>query len=92
VVRAAGAEIKELPRNRSRGVCCGAGGARFWMEEKIGERINLHRSKEAVAVGTDCVGSACPFCLTMLKDGVAELGKDEQVKTLDLAEIVAQAL
>jgi Fe-S oxidoreductase len=92
VVRATGASIKELPRHRSRGVCCGAGGARFWMEEKIGERINVHRSKEAVGVGTECVGSACPFCLTMLKDGVAELGKDEQVKTLDLAEIVASAL
>ncbi len=93
VVRAVpGLELVELPRNRSRGVCCGAGGGRFWMEEHIGERINVHRSKEAVAAGTDCVGSACPFCLTMLKDGVAELGKDEQVKTLDLAEIVAQAL
>ncbi|MFC1611009.1 (Fe-S)-binding protein [Myxococcota bacterium] len=87
-----GASIAELPRNKSRGVCCGAGGGRFWMEENIGERINVHRSKEAVAAGTDCVGTACPFCLTMLKDGVADLGKDEEVKTLDLAELVAQAL
>jgi Fe-S oxidoreductase len=87
-----GATLVELPRNRSRGVCCGAGGARFWMEEKIGERINVHRAKEAVAAGTDTVGSNCPFCLTMLKDGVAALGKDESVRTLDLAEIVAQAM
>ena len=81
-----------MPRNRSRGVCCGAGGGRFWMEEHIGERINVHRSREAVAVSPDCVGSACPFCLTMLKDGVADLGKDEEIKTLDIAEIVARAL
>jgi Fe-S oxidoreductase len=87
-----GATLVELPRNRSRGVCCGAGGARFWMEEKIGERINVHRAKEAVAAGTDTVGSNCPFCLTMLKDGVAALGKDESVRTLDLAEIVAQSV
>lgn len=87
-----GATLVELPRNKSRGVCCGAGGARFWMEEHIGERINVHRAKEAVAAGTDTVGSNCPFCLTMLKDGVAALGKDEEVRTLDLAEIVAQAL
>ena len=92
VVRAVpGAELVELPRNKSRGVCCGAGGARFWMEETIGERINVHRSKEVVATGADCVGSACPFCLTMLKDGVADLG-NEEIKALDLVEIVAKAL
>ncbi|MEK7706306.1 MAG: (Fe-S)-binding protein [Myxococcota bacterium] len=87
-----GLKLVEMPRNKSRGVCCGAGGARFWMEENIGERINVHRAKEAVACGTDTVSSSCPFCLTMLKDGVAELGKDESVKTLDVAEIVAQAI
>ncbi|MBI5511177.1 MAG: (Fe-S)-binding protein [Deltaproteobacteria bacterium] len=91
LVRAAGGTVVELPRHHSRSVCCGAGGARFWMEENIGERINVHRSKEALAAGTPTVGSACPFCLTMLKDGVAALN-NETVKTLDVAEIVAQAL
>jgi len=92
LVRAAGGTVVELPRHHSRSVCCGAGGGRFFMEESIGERINEHRSKEAVAVGCPTVGSVCPFCLTMLKDGVAALNQDEQVKTLDVAEIVAQAL
>ncbi|MBN1961698.1 MAG: (Fe-S)-binding protein [Deltaproteobacteria bacterium] len=87
-----GATLVELPRNKSRAVCCGAGGARFWLEEKIGERINVHRAREAVACNTDTIGTNCPFCLTMLKDGVAALDKDDNVKVLDLAEIVAQAL
>ncbi len=87
-----GATLKELPRHGSRSVCCGAGGSRFWLEEKIGERINLHRSKEAVATQAEIVGSACPFCLTMLKDGVAALNQEDKVRTLDLAELVAQAL
>lgn len=87
-----GADLVELPRSRSRGVCCGAGGGRFWMEENIGERINVHRASEAVAAETNTVGSSCPFCLVMMRDGVGELGKDEQVATQDLAEIVAEAL
>ena len=86
-----GATLKEMPRNKSRSVCCGAGGGRFWMEETIGERINVHRMKEASAMNTDTVGSSCPFCLTMVRDGLAELNK-EDVKSLDIAEIVAQAL
>ena len=87
-----GAQLVELPRKKSRSVCCGAGGGRFWMEETIGERINAHRAKEAVETGGDTIGSSCPFCLTMLKDGVADLGHEEAVKTKDLAEIVAEAL
>lgn len=92
VVKAAGTSLVEMPRAKSRGVCCGAGGGRFWMEETIGERINAHRAKEAVGTKAACVGTSCPFCLTMLKDGVADLGKDEEVQTLDVAEIVAKAL
>ena len=86
-----GAEVKEAPRNKSRSVCCGAGGGRFWMEEHIGERINVHRAGEMAAVGGDTVGSACPFCLTMMKDGLGHLGKDDVV-AMDVAEIVAQAV
>jgi Fe-S oxidoreductase len=81
----------EMPRHGSRSVCCGAGGGRFWMEEHIGTRINVHRSEEAVAMNTDIVGSSCPFCLIMMRDGVGHLGK-ENIQTLDIAEIVAQAI
>lgn len=86
-----GVEVLELPRNKSRSVCCGAGGGRFWMEETIGERINVHRAKEVAATEPDKVGSACPFCLTMMKDGLGHIGK-EQVGAQDVSEIVAQSL
>jgi len=86
-----GTSVVELPRNRTRSVCCGAGGARFWMEEKIGARINEHRSKEVLAADATTVGSNCPFCLVMLRDGIAAQGR-EDVRTLDVAEIVAAAL
>ena len=86
-----GAEVHEVPRNKSRSVCCGAGGGRFWMEEHIGERINVHRAGEMAAAGTETVASACPFCLTMMRDGLGHLGK-ESVSAMDVAEIVAQAI
>lgn len=85
-----GTTFKELPRNRSRSVCCGAGGGRFWMEEHIGERINVHRAKEAVEVHTDTVANACPFCLIMMRDGINHIEKPQAAK--DIAEIVAAAL
>ncbi len=86
-----GATLVELPRNRSRSVCCGAGGGRFWMEETIGERINVHRAKEVQATKADAVGSSCPFCLTMMRDGLGALG-EEGSRALDVSEIVAAAL
>jgi Fe-S oxidoreductase len=86
-----GAELVELPRNKSRSVCCGAGGGRFWMEETIGERINVHRAKEVAAAQTPTAASSCPFCLTMLRDGLNHIGK-EAVVAQDVSEIVAQAL
>jgi Fe-S oxidoreductase len=86
-----GAELVELPRHRSRSFCCGAGGGRFWMEERIGTRINENRAKEALELKPETVGSNCPFCLVMLRDGIAAQGR-EDVKTQDLAELVAAAL
>jgi Fe-S oxidoreductase len=83
--------VVELPRNKSRSVCCGAGGGRFWMEETIGERINVHRAKEVAAADATGVGSSCPFCLTMMKDGLGHIGK-EAVTAEDVSEIVAAAI
>ncbi len=91
-IKATGAELIELPRNRSRSVCCGAGGGRFWVEEDIGERINVHRAKEALETPAETIGSSCPFCLVMMRDGVADQGKQDDVSTKDVAEIIAEQL
>ncbi len=80
--------LKELDRHGRESYCCGAGGGRMWMEETIGKRINLARSEEIVDCGVSNVAVGCPFCLTMIEDGMKELGKEEEVKTMDIAEIV----
>jgi Fe-S oxidoreductase len=86
------AELKEMPRNSERSFCCGAGGARMWMEEKTGERINMNRSAEAVATGADQIAVGCPFCRVMLSDGLTSLqagGKArEEVEVLDVAQLL----
>ena len=79
--------VVEMPRNREKGFCCGAGGARMWMEETTGERINVNRAKEAVATGADTVATACPFCMTMLRDGAKTIGADN-LEVKDIAEIL----
>jgi Fe-S oxidoreductase len=91
-----GAELTEMPRNSERSFCCGAGGARMWMEEKIGERINMNRSSEAVATGADQIAVACPFCRVMLSDGLTSLqaggtARDE-VEVLDVAQLLLAAV
>jgi Fe-S oxidoreductase len=85
-----GVEVVEMPRHAERGFCCGAGGARMWMEERIGKRINEERMDEAASTGADTVGVACPYCLIMLDDGARARGGDQRV--LDLAQIVAGSL
>lgn len=82
---------KELPRSERQGFCCGAGGGRMWMEEKIGTRVNQNRIEEVAKSGATTVATACPFCLTMLKDAASEKNL-EQVQVRDVAEIVADAL
>lgn len=83
-------ELVEPARTKSRGMCCGAGGGRMWMEENVGKRVNVERSEELLATGADQIAVACPFCMTMINDGVASTGKD--VPVLDISEIVASKL
>jgi len=90
-----GVDAKEMERSRSNGFCCGAGGARMWMEESIGERVSNNRVDEAVETGADIIATGCPFCVTMLSDGLAEkVGKGEvedgRVEVLDIAEVLTR--
>ena len=85
-------KMVELDRNREHGFCCGAGGARMWMEEEAEKRVNLNRSKEIVDAGVDAVGVGCPFCKTMISDGMKHFDKDEDIAVLDIAEMIAAAL
>src|SRR4029450_11393069 len=87
-----GADFVEMPRNSERSFCCGAGGARMWMEENLGERINVNRTNEAVATGADQIAVGCPFCRVMLSDGLtAAIDKGEareEVEVLDVAQML----
>ncbi len=86
------ADFTEMPRNSERSFCCGAGGAQMWMEEKIGERINLNRTTEAVGTGADQIAVGCPFCRVMLSDGLTAMQADgsarEEVEVLDVAQLL----
>ena len=91
---ALGIKVKEMDRNRTETFCCGAGGGRMWLEENLGERINQNRVNEAAATlgGKGTIATSCPFCLTMIKDGIGETGRSEQMEAKDIAELVAQTL
>jgi Fe-S oxidoreductase len=82
--------LKELTRHGKESFCCGAGGGRMWMEETIGKRINQERAEEIINQKVDNVAVACPFCLTMIEDGMKELEKEEEIKTQDIAELVSK--
>jgi Fe-S oxidoreductase len=82
--------LVEPKRSRDRGLCCGAGGGRMWMEEREGKRINLERTEELLATGADTLAVACPFCMTMISDGAAKL--ESEVPVLDISEVVAARL
>ncbi|MDM8525808.1 heterodisulfide reductase-related iron-sulfur binding cluster [Desulfococcaceae bacterium HSG8] len=82
--------LTELDRHGQESFCCGAGGGRMWMEETIGKRINLERAEEIAGQKMANVAVGCPFCLTMIEDGMKELGKEEEIKTRDIAELVAK--
>ena len=84
--------LVELERRREHGFCCGAGGGRMWMEEEPEKRVNVNRAQEIVATKAETVAVACPFCKTMVTDGVKHLGQGESMTVLDVAEIVAAGL
>ncbi|WP_196717139.1 (Fe-S)-binding protein [Actinomyces trachealis] len=90
LIEATGAKTVEMPRSRERGFCCGGGGARAFMEESIGTRIAVERSREAIGTGAQVVATACPFCTTMLSDGVASEGS--RVRVTDVATLMLEAV
>jgi len=81
--------VVEMPRNGTNSFCCGAGGGQMWMEEQTGKKVNIERSEEAVATGSDVIATGCPFCFVMLDDGVKEIGEDE-VQVKDIATLLAE--
>ncbi|MTA57296.1 MAG: 4Fe-4S dicluster domain-containing protein, partial [Actinobacteria bacterium] len=90
LLESAGVEVSEMPRNQERSFCCGAGGGRMWMEEKIGSRINLNRVDEAIATGAEEVAVGCPFCRVMISDGM--VAKESSVEVLDVAQIMLRSV
>jgi len=83
-------ELVEPKRTKDRGLCCGAGGGRMWMEEREGKRINVERTEELLATGAETIAVACPFCMTMISDGVN--AAQSAVPVLDISEVVAERL
>jgi Fe-S oxidoreductase len=96
LLEASGATINEMPRNSERSFCCGAGGARMWMEEKIGAKINLTRVEEALTTSPTAIAVACPFCRVMVSDGVDAKKQDgaapESLEVLDVAQMLLKSL
>jgi len=93
VLEALDAELVEMKRCKSNGLCCGAGGAQMFKEEEKGDvRINQERTNEALATGATVIAAACPFCNTMLTDGVKSNEKEESVQVLDIAELIAASI
>ena len=89
-------ELREMPRNQSRSFCCGAGGARMWMEETLGTRINSTRATEAIETGADTIAVGCPFCNVMLSDGLTAAQSAgtarEEVQVQDVAQLLLAAV
>jgi Fe-S oxidoreductase/nitrate reductase gamma subunit len=87
-----GVTLKEMAMSHRKSFCCGGGGGRMWMEEHIGTRINEKRVEQALEVKPDVIATACPYCLTMLEDGLKAKGKEESVKVMDISELLARSM
>ncbi|HSS39513.1 MAG TPA: (Fe-S)-binding protein, partial [Polyangia bacterium] len=84
--------LVEMNRSKEHGFCCGGGGGRMWMEEKIGTRVNHNRVDEVLASGASTVATACPFCTIMLHDGVQDRNAGDKVAVLNVSELVAKSM
>ncbi len=87
-----GIGLLEMSRTKSKGFCCGAGGGRMWMEEKEGKRINIERTEQALATNASVIATACPFCMTMMNDGVKAKEMSERVTVKDVAEVLCESI
>lgn len=92
IIDSIGRERVEMKRTRDKSFCCGAGGGQMWMEEREGKRVNIERTEEALATKADVVGTGCPFCMTMMTDGVKAKEASEHVQVKDVAELVLEAI
>jgi Fe-S oxidoreductase len=93
VLEALSAELVEMKRCKSKGLCCGAGGAQMFKEDEPGnKRINIERTEEALATNANIIAAACPFCNTMMTDGVKNKEKEAEVHVLDIAELIEQSM
>ncbi len=89
ILKALDSDLVEMKRSRSNGLCCGAGGAQMFKDAEPGNKeVNIERTEEALATGADIIASACPFCMTMMSDGIKIKEKEDEVKVLDLAELI----
>ena len=92
VLEAAGVELREMERHGRQTFCCGAGGGRMWMEETRGTRINAERTRQALETGAETVAVGCPFCMVMMRDGLADAAPDGSVTARDISELLAEAV
>jgi heterodisulfide reductase subunit D len=92
VIQKLDVELAEMKRSREKGFCCGAGGAQMFKEPEKGNKdVNIDRTEEALALQPDVIATGCPFCMTMMSDGVKHFNKEQQTKVLDVAELIAAA-
>ena len=92
LVQIGGKKPLEMSETRNKAKCCGAGGGHFWMDMKVGERVNVQRVDQAAETGASTVATGCPFCLQMMEDGVKITEREESLEVRDIAELVAERL
>jgi Fe-S oxidoreductase len=96
LIESSGVSMREMPRHADKSMCCGAGGARMWMEERIGKRINVTRVDEALGTAPTKIATGCPFCRVMLNDGLTQRKSDglagEHVEVVDVSQLLLDAV